>query len=53
MKGEVNPADRFAKHLTQSKTAELMQLLSITTKPSQSTQQLKVAGDVASLLELI
>ena len=47
VKGEVNPADLFTKHLTQPKTAELMQLLSITTKPSQSKAQLKVAGDVA------
>ena len=53
VKGDVNAADLFTKQLSQPKIVELMQLLSITTKPSQSTQQLKVAGDVASLLELI
>ena len=53
VKGEVNAADLFTKHLCQPKTGELMQLLSIATKPSHSTAQLKVAGDVASLLKLI
>ena len=53
VKGNVNPADLFTKHLSAPKIAELMNLFDITTEPVQSTQQLKVAGEVANLLELI
>lgn len=53
VKGDVNPADLFTNHLSQPKIAELLNMLSITIKPTQSTQQFKIAGEVNSLLELM